>query len=47
LISAGVIAGIATIMKKKDIALYVGYILIGGILLGYLYDLVLMLYNGN
>lgn len=39
--SAGVIAGIATIMKKKAIALYVGYILAGGILLGYAYDFVL------
>jgi uncharacterized membrane protein YraQ (UPF0718 family) len=37
--SAGVIAGIASFLKKKAIALYVGYLLFGAILLGYTYDL--------
>jgi hypothetical protein len=37
--SAGVIAGIATIMKKRAIALYIFFLLAGGIVLGYLYDL--------
>lgn len=41
--SAGVLAGIATIMKKKAIALYVGFLLAGAILLGYAYELVLTL----
>lgn len=41
--SAGVITGITTIMKKRAIALYVAYMLIGAILLGYLYDLLLLL----
>lgn len=41
--SAGVIVGLATIMKKRAIALYMAYILIGGIVLGYLYDFLLML----
>lgn len=39
--SAWVIAGIATFMKKRIICLYVGYLLAGGIILGYLYDLLL------
>jgi uncharacterized protein len=39
--SAGVLAGIATIMKKKAIALYVAYLLVGAILLGYAYDIIL------
>ncbi len=39
--SAGVIAGIATIMRKRALALYLGYILAGGIILGYLYDILL------
>jgi uncharacterized membrane protein YraQ (UPF0718 family) len=38
--SAGVIAGVATLLKKKAIALYVGYLLFGAILLGYAYDLI-------
>lgn len=42
--SAGVLAGIATIMKRKAIALYVAYILIGAILLGYAYELALALF---
>lgn len=41
--SAGVLAGIATIMKKKAIALYVTFLLGGAILLGYAYELVLAL----
>lgn len=41
--SAGVIAGLASIMKKRAIALYVVYILVGGIVLGYLYDFLLLL----
>lgn len=41
--SAGVIAGLVTIMKKRAIALYVVYLLVGGIVLGYLYDFLLML----
>jgi uncharacterized membrane protein YraQ (UPF0718 family) len=40
--SAWVITGIAVFMKRKVIALYVGFLLFGGILLGYLYDLMLM-----
>ena len=39
--SAGVLAGIATIMKKKAIALYVAYLFVGAILLGYAYDIFL------
>lgn len=37
--SAGVIAGIAMIMKRKAILLYVSFLVIGAILSGYLYDL--------
>lgn len=40
--SAYVIAGMATFMKKKALGLYVLYILAGGILCGYLYDLFLV-----
>lgn len=43
--SAWVIAGLTTFMKKRAIALYVLYILLGGILSGYLYDLTLMLFR--
>ena len=39
--SAGVLAGIATIMKKRAIILYTLFLLLGGIGLGYLYDLLL------
>jgi uncharacterized membrane protein YraQ (UPF0718 family) len=42
--SAGVLAGIATIMKKKAIALYIAFLLVGAILLGYAYDLVLAVF---
>jgi uncharacterized membrane protein YraQ (UPF0718 family) len=41
--SAGVLAGIATIMKKRAIALYAAYLLVFAIMLGYLYDFLLML----
>ncbi len=41
--SAGVLAGIATIMKKRALALYVAYLLVFSIVLGYLYDFLLML----
>lgn len=36
--SAGAIAGVLTIMKKKAVALYVMYLLVGAIFVGYLYD---------
>jgi len=39
--SAWVVAGIATFLKKRIISLYVLFLLVGGILLGYLYDLLL------
>lgn len=42
--SAGVLAGIATIMKKRALALYVVYLLVFAIVLGYLYDFLLMLW---
>lgn len=41
--SAGVIAGLVTIMKKRAIALYVSYLVVFAILLGYLYDMLLSL----
>ncbi|MGI6586078.1 MAG: permease [Lutisporaceae bacterium] len=41
--SAGVIAGLAVIMKERAIGLYIGYFLVFGILLGYLYDFLLMI----
>ena len=41
--SAGVIAGIATIMKKRAIVLYIAFLISGAIILGYLYDLFLIL----
>lgn len=41
--SAGVIAGIAMIMKRRAILLYVALLLAGAILLGYLYDLFLFM----
>lgn len=39
--SAGVIAGISTILKKRALILYTLYLLAGGIVLGYLYDFLL------
>ncbi len=41
--SAGVMTGIATIMKKRAIGLYVAFLLIGAILAGFGYELVLAL----
>ncbi len=41
--SAGVIAGISTIMRKRAVILYLLFLLTGGIVLGYLYDLFLMM----
>jgi uncharacterized membrane protein YraQ (UPF0718 family) len=41
--SAWVIAGISAFMKRRIIGLYILYILVGGIVLGYLFDLVLAL----
>ena len=40
--SAGVLAGIATIMKRKAIALYAAYLLVFAIVLGYFYDFLIM-----
>ncbi len=40
--SAWVIAGLATFLRKRAILLYVGFVLVGGIVSGYLYDLVLL-----
>jgi uncharacterized membrane protein YraQ (UPF0718 family) len=40
--SAGVLMGIATILKKKAIALYTVYLLIGAIVFGYAYNFLLM-----
>lgn len=39
--SAWVIAGISVFMRKRIISLYIFYLLAGGILLGYMYDLLL------
>lgn len=41
--SAWVIAGISTFMKKRVIGLYIGLVLGGAILLGYVYDMLLVL----
>lgn len=41
--SAGVLAGIATIMKKRALALYITFLLVFAIVLGYLYDFLLIL----
>jgi uncharacterized membrane protein YraQ (UPF0718 family) len=41
--SAGVLTGLFTIMKKKAIGLYVAYLIVFAIILGYLYDFLLML----
>ena len=41
--SAWVIAGVSAFMKGRVIGLYVGFLLVGGILLGYLYDLLIAL----
>lgn len=41
--SAWVIAGLSTFLKKRAVALYVAFVLLGGILCGYLYNLFLLL----
>jgi len=41
--SAGVLTGLCTIMKKRAIALYVIYLLVSAITLGYLFDFILQL----
>jgi len=40
--SAWVIAGVTTFLKKRAVALYLLYIFVGAVLLGYLYDFVLL-----
>lgn len=42
--SVAVISGLAIIMRRKVIFLYLLFIFLGAILLGYLYDLVLYFY---
>ena len=44
--SAWVIAGLSTFMKKRVVGLYVAYIIVGGILSGYMYDSILVLLHG-
>lgn len=44
--SAWVIAGLTTFLKKRAIGLYLAFILIGGILAGYIYDFVLLFIKG-
>ena len=39
--SAWVIAGITSFMKKRVVGLYVSYIFIGGIIIGYIYQLLI------
>jgi uncharacterized membrane protein YraQ (UPF0718 family) len=40
--SAWVIAGISTFLKKRAVLLYVMFLLAGGVILGYLYDMLLL-----
>lgn len=42
--SAGVLAGIATILKRRAILYYVACLLVGAVALGYLYDFLLLLF---
>lgn len=42
--SAWVIAGLSTFLKKRAIALYVLFVLLGGMLTGYIYDFCIMLF---
>jgi uncharacterized membrane protein YraQ (UPF0718 family) len=42
--SAFVIAGLSTFLRKRAILLYVGYVLAGGLVSGYLYDLALLIF---
>jgi uncharacterized protein len=44
--SAGVLAGISTIMKKKALLLYTAYLFFGAVILGYAYDL-FVLFTGK
>jgi uncharacterized membrane protein YraQ (UPF0718 family) len=41
--SAWVIAGLVTFMKRRAITLYLAFIIVGGIALGYIYDLYLLI----
>ncbi len=41
--SAGVIAGISSILKPRAIAFYLACLMVGAIVLGYLFDAVLLL----
>lgn len=43
--SAWVIAGLSTFLRKRAILLYVGYVLAGGLICGYLYDLALLIFK--
>jgi uncharacterized membrane protein YraQ (UPF0718 family) len=40
--SAGVLAGLVIIMKKRAIGLYVAYLMVFAVILGYLYDFLLI-----
>ena len=42
--SAGVLVGIATILKRRAIVYYVACLLVGAVVLGYLYDFLLLLF---
>ena len=42
--SAGVLAGIATVLKRRAILYYVACLLVGAVVLGYLYDFLLLLF---
>ena len=42
--SAGVLAGIATILKRRAILYYVACLLVGAVVLGYLYDFLLLVF---
>jgi uncharacterized membrane protein YraQ (UPF0718 family) len=41
--SAWVIAGLVTFMKRRAITLYLAFIIIGGVSLGYIYDFYLLI----
>ncbi|MGE5678806.1 MAG: permease, partial [Pseudomonadota bacterium] len=43
--SAWVIAGLSTFLKKRAILLYVGFVMTGGILTGYLLDFINLVIN--
>jgi len=42
--SAGVLAGVATVLKRRAIIYYVTCLLVGAVVLGYLYDFLLLLF---